>query len=75
MNKSETDVELEILLIASPIRLEIDRTSMFLAPLVLLILSIALGMVMAGTGDLESLRLLRQLRLRIDEDITYGAFE
>jgi hypothetical protein len=32
-------------------------------------------MVMAGTGDLESLRLLRQLRWRIDEDITYGAFE
>ena len=38
-------------------------------------ISIALGMVMAGTGDLDSLRLLRQLRLRIDEDITYGAFE
>lgn len=35
--------------------------------------SIALGMVMAGTGDLASLRLLRKLRWRIDEGISYGA--
>ena len=30
LNKSETDVELEILFIASPIRPEIGKTSMFL---------------------------------------------
>ena len=30
LNKSETDVELEILFIASPIRAEIGKTSMFL---------------------------------------------
>ena len=30
LNKSETDVELDILLIASPIKPEIGRTSMFL---------------------------------------------
>ena len=40
LNKSDTEVELDILLIASPIRLEIDRTSMFLAPLTLFMLSI-----------------------------------
>ena len=40
LNKSETDVEFDILLIASPIKAEIDRTSMFLALLVLFILSI-----------------------------------
>mmetsp|Transcript_13328 Transcript_13328/g.46314 ORF Transcript_13328/g.46314 Transcript_13328/m.46314 type:complete len:1280 (+) Transcript_13328:1580-5419(+) len=32
----------------------------------------ALGMVMAGTGDLESLRLLRELRWRVDDGVTYG---
>ena len=40
LNKSDTEVELDILLIASPISPEIDRTSMFLTPLVLLMLSI-----------------------------------
>ena len=40
LNKSDTDVELEILFIASPIRPEIDKTSMFLAFLVLFSLSI-----------------------------------
>jgi hypothetical protein len=40
LNKSETDVELDILLIASPIKPEIGRTSMFLAPLILSLLSI-----------------------------------
>ena len=40
LNKSETDVELDILLIASPIKAEIGRTSMFLTPLILLLLSI-----------------------------------
>jgi len=35
--------------------------------------SIALAMVMAGTGDLMSLRLLRELRWRVDEGITFGA--
>ena len=40
LNKSETDVELDILFIASPIKAEIGRTSMFLAPLILLLLSI-----------------------------------
>ena len=40
LNKSDTDVEFDILLIASPIKLDIGRTSMFLAPLVLLLLSI-----------------------------------
>ena len=34
LNKSETDVELDILLIASPIKLEIGKTSMFLALLI-----------------------------------------
>ena len=34
LNKSDTDVELEILLIASPIKLEIGKTSIFLAFLV-----------------------------------------
>jgi len=37
------------------------------------VISVALGMVMAGTGDLASLRLLRDLRWCIDVDITYGA--
>jgi len=40
LNKSDTEVELDILLIASPIRPEIDRTSMFLAPLTRFMLSI-----------------------------------
>ena len=40
LNKSETEVELDILLIASPIKLEIGRTSMFLTPLILSLLSI-----------------------------------
>ena len=40
LNKSETEVELEILLIASPIRPEIGKTSIFLTFLVLSELSI-----------------------------------
>ena len=40
LNKSETDVEFEILLIASPISPEIGRTSIFLTFLVLSLLSI-----------------------------------
>ena len=40
LNKSDTDVELEILLIASPIKLEIGKTSIFLAFLVFSKLSI-----------------------------------
>ena len=40
LNKSETDVELEILFIASPIRAEIGKTSMFLTFLVFSLLSI-----------------------------------
>ena len=40
LNKSETEVELEILLIASPIRPEIGKTSIFLTFLVLSALSI-----------------------------------
>jgi hypothetical protein len=35
LNKSDTDVELEILFIASPIRPEIGKTSIFLARLIL----------------------------------------
>ena len=38
LNKSDTDVELDILLIASPIKPEIGKTSMFLTFLVLLII-------------------------------------
>ena len=34
LNKSDTEVELEILLIASPIRVEIGKTSIFLAFLI-----------------------------------------
>ena len=34
LNRSDTEVELEILLIASPIKLEIGKTSIFLALLV-----------------------------------------
>ena len=40
LNKSETDVELEILFIASPIRAEIGKTSMFLTFLIFSLLSI-----------------------------------
>ena len=40
LNKSETDVELEILFIASPIRPEIGKTSIFLTFLVFSTLSI-----------------------------------
>ena len=40
LNKSDTDVELDILLIASPIRPEIGKTSMFLTFFILSILSI-----------------------------------
>ncbi len=40
LNKSETDVELEILFIASPMRAEIGKTSMFLTFLVFALLSI-----------------------------------
>ena len=36
LNKSETEFELDILLIASPIRLEIGKTSIFLTFLVFL---------------------------------------
>jgi hypothetical protein len=35
LNKSDTDVELEILLIASPIRAEIGKTSIFFTFLIL----------------------------------------
>lgn len=34
--------------------------------------AVALGMVMAGTGDLTSLQMLRELRWLVDEGITYG---
>jgi len=34
--------------------------------------TIALAMVMAGTGDVETMRLLRELRWRCDEDVRYG---
>ena len=40
LNKSETEFELDILLIASPIRLEIGKTSIFLTFLVFWLLSI-----------------------------------
>ena len=40
LNKSDTDVELEILLIASPISAEIGKTSIFLTFLILSWLSI-----------------------------------
>ena len=40
LNKSDTDVEFEILFIASPIRLEIGKTSIFLTFLVFWPLSI-----------------------------------
>ena len=40
LNKSETEVEFEILLIASPIRAEIGKTSMFFTFFVLAPLSI-----------------------------------
>ena len=40
LNKSETDVEFDILFIASPIRPEIGKTSMFLTLLVFAPLSI-----------------------------------
>ena len=39
LNKSDTDVEFEILLIASPMRPEIDKTSIFLTFLVFEMLS------------------------------------
>ena len=39
LNKSDTDVEFEILLIASPMRAEIDKTSIFLTFLVFEMLS------------------------------------
>ncbi|CAN0438388.1 unnamed protein product, partial [Laminaria digitata] len=32
----------------------------------------ALGMIMAGTGDLECLRLMRELRSRVEGEVTYG---
>ena len=34
--------------------------------------AISLAMVMAGTGDIDTLRLLRELRWRCDEDVRYG---
>ena len=40
LNKSDTEVELDILLIASPINAEIDKTSIFLALLTFSPLSI-----------------------------------
>ena len=40
LNKSDTEVEFDILLIASPISPEIDKTSMFLVPFILSLLSI-----------------------------------
>ena len=40
LNKSDTDVELDILFIASPIKPEIGRTSIFLAPFIFTLLSI-----------------------------------
>ena len=40
LNKSDTEVELDILFIASPIRPEIGKTSIFLTFLVLFVLSI-----------------------------------
>ena len=40
LNKSDTEVEFDILFIASPIRAEIGKTSIFLAFLVFLLLSI-----------------------------------
>ena len=37
------------------------------------ITAVALGMVMAGTGELKSLRLFRELRL-CDKGVTYGEY-
>ncbi len=34
--------------------------------------ALALSLIMAGTGDLAVLRLLRQLRFKIDTELTYG---
>jgi anaphase-promoting complex subunit 1 len=35
--------------------------------------AVSLAMVLAGTGDLETLRLLKVLRWRCDEDVNYGS--
>ncbi|CAN0566882.1 unnamed protein product, partial [Ectocarpus sp. 12 AP-2014] len=32
----------------------------------------ALGMIMAGTGDVECLRVMRELRARVEGEVTYG---
>jgi anaphase-promoting complex subunit 1 len=37
--------------------------------------AVALGMVMAGSGDLDSFRLLRQLRGRVDSEVREGGRE
>jgi len=34
--------------------------------------AIALALVMAGTGDLETLRVLRSLRFKVDDSVSYG---
>lgn len=34
--------------------------------------AVALGLVMAGSGDLGAFRLLRELRWRVDAEVTYG---
>ena len=34
--------------------------------------ALALGMVMAGTGELSTLRLFRELRMTIEDDVYFG---
>jgi hypothetical protein len=50
----------------------IDRSLKFSVESSACTVSIALSCVMAGSGDLECLKILRELRWKVD-DITYGS--
>ena len=63
LNKSETDVELDILLIASAIRPEIGKTSIFLTFLVFEMLSIV--SVMTKFFITEAFIFLQHLHLKL----------
>ncbi len=51
--------------------LVLDRTLRHTVEMCICVVSVSLSCVMAGSGDLECLRVLRELRFKVD-DVSYG---
>ncbi len=49
----------------------VDKRLRYTVEMCVCVVAMSLGCVMAGSGDLECLRVLRELRFRV-EDVTYG---